>query len=89
MAHCHSVHVEINGRNVEICTVVPGNEDIHRDLKEGKEPKVTREHVDRAVDHYLKHQHDEDKKVRENPSRQDPKHPSQRPDTMLKGERRK
>ena len=80
MSHCYSVGVQINGKETEVCTVVPGNEDIEKEIHAGRKPQITNEHIDRAVQHYLKHKHEEDEKVRTNPSRK------KRPGTLLRGE---
>jgi hypothetical protein len=69
MSHCFSAGVNINGEDKEVCLVTPGNEDIKKALDAGEKPKITKEHIDRAVNYYLEHQHEEDKKIRENPSR--------------------
>ena len=68
MSHCYSVGVNINGEEKEVCTVVPGNEDLAKDVEAGKQPKVTKEHIDRAIKYYLEHTHEEDEKVSSNPS---------------------
>ena len=72
MSHCYSVGVNVAGEDKEVCLVVPGNEDIKQDVEKGRTPTVTKEHVNRAVDYYLKHQHEEDQRIQQNPSRRSP-----------------
>lgn len=58
MSHCYSVSVEINGKEREICTLVPGNEDLSKHVREmeqkKKEPrKPTEEEINRSIDFYM------------------------------------
>lgn len=58
MAHCYTVGIEVKGKQREICTLVPGNEDLAKDVAEaqrlGKPPRnPTTEEIDRALDAYF------------------------------------
>lgn len=65
MSHCYSVGVDINGKNVEVCTIVPGNESLGKDVHDaeakGTKPRnPTKEEIDRSIEHHLKnHKHEE------------------------------
>lgn len=63
MSHCYSVTVDINGKEHEICTLVPGNEDLSKhvheaETKQTKPRAPSKEEVDRSIDFYMK-QHKE------------------------------
>jgi hypothetical protein len=65
MSHCYSVGVNVGGAEKEICTLVPGNEDLAKHVKEmeatgGKTREPTNEEVDRAIDFHLNNHSDKD-----------------------------
>lgn len=65
MSHCYSVGVNLNGKEREVCTIVPGNEDLSKEVHDAKakgiKPRTpTKEEIDRAIEHHLKHNHNED-----------------------------
>lgn len=65
MSHCYSIGVNINGTEKDICTLVPGNEDLAkrvRDAKKvgGSKPEVSAEEASRALDFHLKRHREAD-----------------------------
>ena len=59
MSHCYSIGMNIDGTEREICTLVPGNEDLAKRVRDaeasgGAKPKVSSEEASRAVDFHLK-----------------------------------
>ena len=65
MSHCYSMGVNIDGAEKEICTLVPGNEDLAKRVRDaeqagGAKPKVSPEEVSRAVDFHLKRHREAD-----------------------------
>lgn len=58
MSHCLSVGVSIGDKAVEICTLVPGNEDLSRRVHDaekqgGASPTPSKDEVQRAIDYHL------------------------------------
>lgn len=58
MSHCFSVGVTIDGENRDICSLVPGNEDLARRVRDmesgkGEKPKPSDEEVRRAIEYHL------------------------------------
>ena len=71
MSHCYSVGVKINGVEKEICTLVPGNEDLTKHVRESETKKTkprapTKEEVDRSIDFYLNKHEDSQHPMDEN-----------------------
>lgn len=65
MSHCYSVGVEMGGQERDICTIVPGNEELSKHVHEAEEKKTkprapTKEEIDRAIDYHLKQHSDKD-----------------------------
>lgn len=59
MSHCYSVGVNINGKEIEVCTLVPGNEDLSKNVHDAEKKKTkprnpTKEEIDRSIEFYLK-----------------------------------
>lgn len=54
MSHCYSVTIDIDGSDTEICTIVPGNESLKKDVEAGKSPIPTKEEIRRAINYHLK-----------------------------------
>jgi len=65
MSHCYSVGVNIDGKEQEVCTIVPGNEDLGKHVYEAEKNKTkprnpTKEEINRAIEYHFKnHKHEE------------------------------
>ena len=58
MSHCYSVGVEMNGKQQDICTLVPGNEELAAHVRDaeakGTKPRApTQEEINRAIEHSM------------------------------------
>lgn len=65
MSHCYSVGVEIEGKNQDVCTIVPGNDDLAKHVKEmessgGKPRAPTPEEVDNAIRYHIQNHKESD-----------------------------
>jgi hypothetical protein len=59
MSHCYSIGVRIEGKEKEICLVVPKNKRIKEELDKDKAPKPTPQEVDNAIEYHLNlHKHE-------------------------------
>jgi len=65
MSHCYSIGVNVDGKDQEVCSIVPGNEELAAKVKAaekvgGPKPEVSPEEVQRAVQyHFKRHKPDE------------------------------
>ena len=61
--HCYSVSITVDGKAKEVCTLVPGNERLSKELAGGRKPTPTREEVNRALDWHLQQNHGHDSSI--------------------------
>lgn len=63
MSHCYSVGVDIDGKRRDICTLVPGNEDLSKNVREAEKKQTkprapTKDEINRSIDYYFKQHND-------------------------------